>query len=117
MRVKRFEDLHCWIKARILVNQIYEVSRKGDFAKDYGLKDQIQRAPVSIMSNIAEGFERGSNTEFTQFLYIAKGSAGEVISQIYVARDHGYLTETEFNEVHSLARETLKIIGSFIEHA
>ena len=116
MRIERFEDLDCWKKARSLVNQIYALSRKGDFAKDYGLRDQIKRASVSVLSNIAEGFERGSNTEFIQFLYIAKGSVGEVISQLYVAMDQGYVMEKEFVRVHGLAGETSKMIGGLIEY-
>ncbi|MGH7274623.1 MAG: four helix bundle protein [Nitrospiria bacterium] len=114
MRIERFEDLDCWKKARSLVNQIYAMSRKGDFAKDYELRDQIRRASVSVLSNIAEGFERGSNTEFIQFLYIAKGSVGEVISQLYVAMDQGYVLEKEFVKVHGLAGETSKMIGGLI---
>jgi four helix bundle protein len=116
MRIERFEDLDCWKNARSLVNQIYSLSRKGDFSKDFGLKDQIKRASVSVLSNIAEGFERGSNNEFIQFLYIAKGSVGEVLSQLYVAMDQGYVMEKEFVKVHGLARETSKMIGGLIEY-
>jgi len=82
-----FEDIEAWQKARQLTKRIYEITKKGALAKDYGLKDQIRRASVSIMSNIAEGFERGGNKEFIQFLSTAKGSSGEVRSQLYVIVD------------------------------
>jgi len=85
MAVKYFEDLEVWKEARRLTNEIYGATRNDGFSKDFGLRDQIQRAAVSIMSNIAEGFERGGNQEFIQFLYIAKGSCGEVRAQLHVA--------------------------------
>lgn len=85
--MKRFEDIEAWQFSRELAKQIYGGTKQGQFAHDYGLKDQIQRAAVSIMSNIAEGFERGGNKEFLNFLSIAKGSCGEVRSQLYVAFD------------------------------
>ncbi|PSQ92571.1 MAG: four helix bundle protein, partial [Bacteroidetes bacterium SW_4_67_19] len=80
----RFEDIESWQKARRLARRIYELTGNGDFARDFGLRDQIRRAAVSIMSNIAEGFERGSRREFARFLDIAKASAGEVRSPLYV---------------------------------
>ena len=95
-RIERFEDLIAWQKARKLTCEIYQITRQGAFVKDFGLSNQIQRASVSIMSNIAEGFERGSNKEFIQFLYIAKGSCGEVRSQIYIAFDQRYISENDF---------------------
>ena len=79
---------------------MYGLTCKGCFSKDFGLRDQIQRAAVSVPSNIAEGFERDGNKEFIKHLYIAKGSAGEVQSQLYNARDLGYITEDEFNDVY-----------------
>ena len=87
--IDKFEDMEVWQNARSITKKTYICSGSGQFSKDYGLRDQIQRAAVSIMSNIAEGFERGSNKEFIQFLFIAKGSAGEVRSQLYVALDLG----------------------------
>ena len=87
MKVERLEDLNIWQRARKMTQEIYTITEKPKFSKDYALKDQIRRAGVSVMSNIAEGFERGSNKEFVQFLYIAKGSIGEVRSQLYVALD------------------------------
>ena len=93
MGITRFEDLIAWQKARELTKAIYQATTTIPFSKDFGLKDQIQRASVSIMSNIAEGFERGSHNEFHQFLVIAKGSCAEVKSQLYVALDANYLNE------------------------
>src|SRR3989338_1080615 len=86
MKVKRFEDLIAWQKARELTRQIYLLTKKEPFSKDYVLREQIQRASVSIMSNLAEGFERGSSAEFHQFLVIAKASCAELRSQLYVAQ-------------------------------
>jgi len=80
--IERFEDIEAWREARVLVKRIYEVTAQGRFARDFGLRDQIRRAAISTMSNIAEGFERGSNKEFVHFLYVAKASAGEVRSQL-----------------------------------
>ena len=91
MQIKNFEDLEIWQTARRLAQEIYICSRSPKFSKDFALRDQMQRAAVSVMSNIAEGFERGGNQEFVQFLYIAKGSCGEVRSQLYVALDQDYV--------------------------
>lgn len=110
-KIERFEDLIAWQKARELTKQIYELTRQGDFAKDFGLKDQIQRSAVSIMSNIAEGFERGGRAEFHQFLSVAKASCAEVRSQLYVALDAEYLTQSAFDQLQSLAEEVGKIVG------
>lgn len=100
-----------WQKARILTKEIYVISRTGEFAKDFGLSGQIQRASVSIMSNIAEGFERGGRAEFHQFLSIAKGSTAEVRSQLYVALDVGYLEEVDFHNLMKKAEEVGRIVG------
>ena len=91
--IKRFEEILVWQEAKRLAVMVYAATSKGIFAKDFGLKDQIQRAAVSIPSNIAEGYERNSNRELLKFLYIAKGSAGEVRSQLYTALDLKYLTQ------------------------
>src|SRR4030066_1116208 len=99
---KMFEELQIWQKARELVKAIYKLSMTDKFKKDYSLVDQIRRSSVSIMSNIAEGFERGSNTEFIQFLYIAKGSAGKVRAQLYAALDQEYLSNGEFQNGREL---------------
>ena len=95
MPVKDFEDLEIWKEARRLTCEIYDLSKDAKFSKDFGLRNQMQRAAVSIMSNIAEGFERGGNQEFVQFLYIAKGSCGELRSQLYVALDQAYIASQE----------------------
>jgi len=109
-----FEELQAWQKARELVNEIYSVSKHGVFARDLSLRDQIRRAGVSIISNIAEGFERGGTAEFVQFLSFPKGSAGEVRSQLYVAKDQGYLTSEDFDRLMELASEISHLIGGLM---
>ena len=109
--VERFEDLIAWQKARELVRAVYDATRQGTFARDFGLAGQIQRAAVSVMSNIAEGFERGRLTEFHQFLSTAKGSCAEVRSQLYIARDVGHLTPDTFQRLIDQAEEVARIIG------
>jgi len=107
-RIQEFEDLEVWKLARKLTVQVYALSRNGAFAKDYGFCNQIRRAAVSIVSNIAEGFERRSNSQFIQFLDIANGSAGEVRAQLYVALDLGYITQEQFqaafNDITSIGK-------------
>lgn len=98
-KIEKFEDLKVWQKSREVNLQIYNLSNKGTFSKDFGLRDQIRRASVSILSNIAEGFERNGNKEFNQFLSIAKASAAEVRAQLYVAKDLEYISNDEFSEV------------------
>ena len=101
----RFEDIDAWKKGRVLVNRVYRLTHKGEFAKDFGLKDQIQRAAVSICSNIAEGYARRGNKELIKFLWIARGSTAEVCSQLYHAKDLGYVNEsiqTELCELTSI---------------
>lgn len=110
-KVERFEDLIAWQKARQLTAEIYRVSAQGGFSKDFGLRDQIRRAAVSAMSNIAEGFDRGSRSEFHQYLVIAKASCAEARSQLYVAQDVGYIDQKIFDTVSSSARELSRIIG------
>jgi four helix bundle protein len=109
--VTRFEDLVAWQNARMLTNQVYVVTGGGPFNKDFGLKDQMRRAAVSIMANVAEGFERSKRTEFHQFLSIAKGSCGELRSHLYVAADAGYLNTEEFAALSSQVTEFGRIIG------
>src|SRR5438445_8247510 len=99
-KILRFEEIEAWKKARLLTRDIYQVTAKGDFARDFGLRDQIRRASVSAMSNIAEGFERDGNKEFIQFLSNAKGSTSEVRSQLYVALDAGFIDEKKFQELY-----------------
>ncbi len=97
-KVERFEDLKVWQSARELTSNIYELTRKKPFARDFGLRDQIQRAAVSVMSNIAEGFESRTRGVFVDLLGRAKGSAGEVRRQLYVARDLKYIEKEQFEE-------------------
>ncbi len=116
MKIERFEDIESWQKARELTKEIYKITRKGAFARDYELKGQIRKASVSIMSNIAEGFEREGNAEFRRFLRIAKGSAGEVRSQLYVALDGEIITKALFDELCALATDTSKLVSGFIRY-
>jgi four helix bundle protein len=109
--IERFEDLIAWQKARELTKIVYFVTGNGEFAKDWGLKDQIRRATVSVMSNIAEGFDRAGRPEFRQFLVVAKGSCAEVRAQLYVALDVGYLSKQQFQELYTLTEETGRIIN------
>ncbi len=112
LRRKRFEDLEVWQAARRLVREIYRATSTGDFALDFALRDQTRRAAVSAMSNIAEGFERDGNKEMLQFLALAKGSCGEVRSQLYVAADQGYLSPEESErQTHSAVRLSRMISG------
>jgi four helix bundle protein len=110
-RIERFEDLIAWQKARELTKHVYRVTRNGAFAKDFGLARQIQCAAVSVMSNIAEGFERTHRGEFEHFLLIAKASCAEVRSQLYVASDAEYLDQPTFDHLVSLCEEVGRIIG------
>ncbi|MCE5231168.1 four helix bundle protein [bacterium] len=110
-KIERFEDLIAWQKSRELTRDIYCVTRTSPFANDYGLTGQIRRAAVSIMSNIAEGFERWGNGEFHQFLSTAKASCAEVRSQLYVAFDVGYLNLSAFNQLRSQAEEITRIVA------
>ncbi|MCR4289795.1 MAG: four helix bundle protein [Candidatus Scalindua sp.] len=116
MTAKYFEDLEIWKLSRELTNKIYNVSNDGKFAKDFGLRDQIRRAAVSIMSNIAEGYERGGNQEFIQFLSIAKASCGEVRSQLYVAMDQCYIGNTKCELIIDECRKLSIMINNFIEY-
>lgn len=115
-KIERFEDLISWQKARELNRLIYKVSREGAFAKDFGLRDQLRRASVSVMSNIAEGFERGGDKEFIQFLSTAKGSCGEVRAQLYAALDESYLTQAEFKELCDRSAEISRLISGFMTY-
>ena len=110
-KVEKFEDLIAWQKARQLMNNVYEVSRVGKFGKDYRLAAQIQAASISVMANIAEGFDRGRRAEFHQFLSIAKGSCSEVRSHLYAALDVGYLSKNQFDPICELSEEVSRIIN------
>jgi len=112
MKIGRFEDIIAWQKAKELTVQTYRLFEK---SKDYGFKEQIQRTSVSIMNNIAEGFERKSNNEFKHFLYIAKGSCGEHRSMLIVARELNKISEEDFNYLHQLAEEISKTLSGLIK--
>ena len=112
-----FEDLEAWQQARQLVNNIYSLTRENsNLAKDFGLTGQVQRAAVSIMSNIAEGFERGSDREFRQFLYVAKASAGEVRSLLYIALDLGCLDAQAHQLLMEQATRLSRQLSGFIKY-
>ena len=115
-KIVRFEDIESWKMARLLTKDVYLVTYKELFRKDFGLADQIRRAAVSVMSNIAEGFERRTKKEFIQFLYISKGSAGEVRSQLYIALDLKYITEKEFQGLYSRIESISQRISAFIKY-
>ena len=115
-QLKHFEDIEAWKRGRELARDIYAVTGEGEFAKDYGLKDQIRRAAVSVISNIAEGFSRQTDKEFMQFLHIAKGSTSEVQSQLYIAADLGYISQEEFDNLYKQADEVARLISGFIRY-
>ena len=111
MKIERFNDLIAWQKARELTKNIYRITNQGEFKSDYGLRDQMRRASVSIMSNIAEGFDRAGRREFHRFLVIAKGSCAEVQSQLYVALDAYYIERKIFDKLLELTLEVSRILG------
>jgi four helix bundle protein len=115
-KIERFEDIEAWQQARALVKSTYTITKKDPFYKDRGLKDQMQRAAVSVMSNIAEGFERKSDRDFCQFLFIAKASAGELRSLSYVAYDIGYIDTATFESLQSSSENISKKLSSFIKY-
>jgi four helix bundle protein len=115
-RIERFEDIDAWKKARELTKIIYEVTAQGKLAADFSLRDQLRRAAVSIMANIAEGFEREGNKEFRQFLATAKGSAGEVKALLYVALDAGLISTEQFQRIRALADEASRLLGGFLRY-
>ena len=114
--IERFEDIESWKRARLVTKKIYELSSGGDFSRDYGLKDQIRRSSVSVMSNIAEGFERDGNKEFINFLSIAKGSCGEARSQLYVALDQNFISTADFENTYDHLSQTSRMIGGFMNY-
>jgi four helix bundle protein len=116
MKAASFEDLKVWQDSRAFVKAIYELTASDNFKKDYGLKDQIQRSAVSIMNNIAEGFERNNNREFIKFLKYSKGSAGEVRSMLYVALDLNYISKDFFDNNFETAINIITQISNFIKY-
>lgn len=115
MKITRFEDLECWQEARNIVNSVYRVCRVNGFKRDYSLIDQVKRAAISIMANIAEGFSRKGNKEFIQFLFIAKSSASELQSHLYIALDQGYLDKAKFDELYEEIDKVQRMISNFIK--
>ena len=117
MKITTFEDIKAWQASRVLAKMVYDTvkSNKGS-SNDYKFREQIQSAAVSIMSNIAEGFSRRTTKEFIQFLFIAKGSAAEVQSQLYIALDQGYINQERFNELYSKSDEVARLLSGFIQY-
>lgn len=115
-KITRFEDIQGWKLARQLTNRVYAVSNRQPFRRDYSLTDQIRRASGSTMHNIAEGFDAGSDTEFIRFLRYSLRSATEVQSQLYVAKDQNYMTQTEFDELYDLAKQIKNTINGLIRY-
>ena len=115
-KIKTVGDLVAWQKAEALAELVYSACRSGELARDFGLRDQMQRAAVSVMSNIAEGFERKTTADFSQFLYIAKGSLGELKSQLFLAARLKFIPPSVFASTHTLAEETGRIIAGLIAH-
>jgi len=111
--IQRFEDIQAWQEARKLVKMVYSLTNKDSFSKDFGMRDQIRRASVSVMANIAEGFDCESKVEFARFLGIARRSAVEVQSILYAALDTGYINNDEFNLYYEQARKTKALTGGF----
>ena len=116
MKIERFEDIEAWQLARELTRKVYRLTKKPGFAKDYGLKRQIQDAAGSSMHNIAEGFDSETNVEFIRFLRYAKRSCTEVQSELYVALDEGYISPNEFQDVYEQARRTRAAVRGFINY-
>jgi four helix bundle protein len=113
---KSFEEINAWQRARDLTRRIYQISSEGHFARDYGLRDQMRRACISIMSNIAEGHERSGTKEFVQFLSVAKGSVGEVRSQLYIALDQEYLSAATFEQLSGEAMEISRMLSGLMKY-
>jgi len=116
MKIERFEDIKAWQEARRLANLIYEFTKRPSFSKDFGLRDQIQRAAVSVMANIAEGFERKSRKEFRNFLSVALASCSEVKSHLYVALDQRYIEQGDFDLAYATCDQTSKLIFGFMKY-
>ncbi|MDH7485566.1 MAG: four helix bundle protein [Anaerolineae bacterium] len=116
MKIECFEDIEGWQEARVLARMVYEVSSKGRFARDLRLRSQIEDAAASVMANIAEGFDAGSDAEFIRFLGYARRSASEVQSHLYIALDRGYVTQEEFEAIYQKATQVKKLINGFIRY-
>ncbi|HMP71812.1 MAG TPA: four helix bundle protein [Kiritimatiellia bacterium] len=113
--VQKFEELDCWQVARELTREVYSLTAGDACRRDFGFVDQFRRASVSIMNNVAEGFERGSDKDFVKFLYIARASAGEVRSMTYVGLDQNYLSESDFQKLQDLCRRSSALCWGLIK--
>ena len=116
MAIKEFEELKVWQYAFSLTQKVYELTQQNGFERDYELKDQIRRASISVMNNISEGFDRSGNKEFIQFLAIAKGSAAEIRSMLYIAQSQGYITENQFLEIKNQCLDISRMLGGLIKY-
>ncbi len=116
MKVHKFEELEIWKLSTEIAVIIYKMTKKAPFIKDYGLTDQLRRASVSVASNITEGFERNNNNEFIYFLRIAKGSCGELRTQLYISKEIGYITEQEFLAISDQLVKLSSMIGKFARY-
>ena len=115
-KIERFEDILAWQKARVLTRDVYRVTGTGEFAKDYGLRNQLRRAAISVMLSITEGFARRTDREFARFLFIAHGSIAEVQSALYIALDQHYLSQQSFEGVYASCTEISKLISGLIKY-
>jgi len=116
MKIEKFEDLDCWKKARELANLVYDLTNQRSFGKDFELRDQMRDAAGSVMHNIAEGFEAGSDAEFVRFLKISRRSASEVQSELYLAIDRKYILENQLGKAYAKATETKRLINGLIAY-
>lgn len=114
--IERFEDIKSWQQGRELCKLVYQLTRKGEFRRDWGLQDQMRRAAVSIVSNIAEGFESQNDSTFVRYLYIAKASSGELRAQAHVAQDQGYISADESQALRGLAGDVSRLISGLIAY-
>lgn len=115
-KIEKFEDIESWKKARRLVGDVYRLTSDGRFSKDFGLRDQVRRASISIMLNIAEGFGRRTDKELAQFLFVALGSVAEVQSALYIALDQRYIDQTEFEDLYTQCSEVARLLSGFIKY-
>jgi four helix bundle protein len=115
-KISRFEEIESWKRARKLTNEIYKITNSGTFSRDFPLRDQIRRAAISVLSNIAEGFERGGDNEFLQFLSVAKGSCGEARAQLYIALDQAYISAAQFETLSTSANDVSQLISGLMKY-
>jgi len=115
-KIEKFEDIDAWKEARTIVNQVYDLCRNDSFRKDYNLANQMQRSAISIMANIAEGYSRRGNKEFAQFLFIAKASAAELQSHLYITLDQKYMSQENFISLYRDIDKVQRMISNFIKY-